>query len=45
MEKHTDGRQSSVRLRPIALMMDAVSTSEVSVNLYDTSRRNIPGDC
>jgi hypothetical protein len=28
----------------IALMMEAVSTSETSVNFYETSRRNIPED-
>jgi hypothetical protein len=28
----------------IALMMEAVSTSETSVNLYQTARRNIPED-
>jgi hypothetical protein len=27
-----------------ALMMEAVSTSETSVNLYQTTRRNIPED-
>jgi hypothetical protein len=26
------------------LMMEAVSTSETSVNFYDTTRRNIPED-
>jgi hypothetical protein len=26
----------------IALMMEAVSTSEKSVNFYETTRRNIP---
>jgi hypothetical protein len=28
----------------IALMMEAVSTSETSVNFYETKRRNIPED-
>jgi hypothetical protein len=28
-----------------ALMMEAVSTSETSVNLYDTTQSNIPEDC
>jgi hypothetical protein len=28
----------------IALMMEAVSTSEMSVNFYQTTRRNIPED-
>jgi hypothetical protein len=28
----------------IALMMEAVSTSETSVNIYQTTLRNIPGD-
>lgn len=29
----------------IALMMEAVQTSETSVNFYETSQRNIPEDC
>jgi hypothetical protein len=29
----------------IALMMEAVSTSEPSVNFYQTARRNISEDC
>jgi hypothetical protein len=29
----------------IALMMEAVSTSEISVNFYETTRRNIPESC
>jgi hypothetical protein len=28
----------------IALMMDAVNTSKISVNFYQTTRRNIPED-
>jgi hypothetical protein len=28
----------------IALMIEAVSTSETSVNFYQTTRRNIPED-
>jgi hypothetical protein len=28
----------------IALMMEAVSTSETPVNFYETTRRNIPED-
>jgi hypothetical protein len=28
----------------VALMMDAVSTSETSINFYQTTRRNIPED-
>jgi hypothetical protein len=28
----------------IAFMMEAVSTSETSVNIYQTTRRNIPED-
>jgi hypothetical protein len=28
----------------IALMMEAVRTSEVSVNVYETTRRNVPED-
>jgi hypothetical protein len=31
-------------IRGIALMMEAVSTSEMSVNFYETTRRNIPED-
>jgi hypothetical protein len=30
--------------RLIALMMEAASTSETSVNFYQTTRRNNPGD-
>jgi hypothetical protein len=29
----------------IALMMEAISTSETSVNFYDTIQRNIPDGC
>jgi hypothetical protein len=29
----------------IALMMEAANTSETSVNVYQTTRRNIPEDC
>jgi hypothetical protein len=29
----------------IALMMEAVSTSETSVYFYETTKRNIPEDC
>jgi hypothetical protein len=29
----------------ITLMMEAVCTSETSVNFYETTRRNIPQDC
>jgi hypothetical protein len=29
----------------ITLMMEAINTSETSVNFYQTSRRNIPEDC
>jgi hypothetical protein len=35
---------SSWRWRLIALMMEAVSSSETSVNIYQTTRRNIPQD-
>jgi hypothetical protein len=28
----------------IALMMEAVSTSEISINIHETIRRNIPAD-
>jgi hypothetical protein len=28
----------------IALMMEAISTSETSINFYETTRRNIPED-
>jgi hypothetical protein len=31
-------------LAMIALMMEAASTSETSVNFYQTTRRNIPED-
>jgi hypothetical protein len=31
-------------MRVIALMMEAASTSETSVNFYETSRRNFPQD-
>jgi hypothetical protein len=31
-------------MRLIALMMEAASTSETSVNFYQTTRRNIPED-
>jgi hypothetical protein len=30
--------------RTIALIMEAVSTSETSVSIYQITRRNIPGD-
>jgi hypothetical protein len=33
-----------VIIRAIALMMDAASTSETSVNFYQTTQRNIPED-
>jgi hypothetical protein len=29
----------------IALMMEAISTSETSVNFYDTTQRNSPDGC
>jgi hypothetical protein len=29
----------------MALMIEAVSTSEISVNFYQTARRNNPEDC
>jgi hypothetical protein len=29
---------------PIALMMEAASTAETSVNFYQTTRRNVPED-
>jgi hypothetical protein len=32
------------RVRVFALMMEEVSTSETPVNLYQTTRRNIPED-
>jgi hypothetical protein len=32
------------RFRAIALMMEALSTSETSVNIYQTTRRNVPED-
>jgi hypothetical protein len=31
-------------LQGIALMMEAASTTETSVNFYETTRRNIPED-
>jgi hypothetical protein len=31
--------------RIIALMMEAISTSETSVNFYETTRRSILKDC
>jgi hypothetical protein len=36
--------QPTFRERLIALMMEAVSTSETSVNFYETTRCNIPED-
>jgi hypothetical protein len=33
------------RFREIALMIDAVRTSETSVNFYETTWRNIPDGC
>jgi hypothetical protein len=38
---HHQGDESS----PIVLMMEAISTSETTVNFYETTRRNIPKDC
>jgi hypothetical protein len=35
----------AVRTILIALMMEEVSTSETSVNFYETTRRNIPEGC
>jgi hypothetical protein len=35
---------SPVKHDLIALMMEAASTSETSVNFYQTARRNIPED-
>jgi hypothetical protein len=32
-------------IRAIALMMEAVRTSETSVNFYETTRRGIPEGC
>jgi uncharacterized paraquat-inducible protein A len=29
----------------VTLMMEAVNTSEISANFYETSQRNIPEDC
>jgi hypothetical protein len=34
----------SYKLKDAALMMEAVSTCEKSVNFYETTRRNIPED-
>jgi hypothetical protein len=36
--------RTSKFMRFIALMMEAASTSETLVNLYQTTRRNIPED-
>jgi hypothetical protein len=33
-----------VAMREIALMMEAVGTSETSANFYQTTQRNIPED-
>jgi hypothetical protein len=33
-----------VLVKAIALMMAAVSTSETSINFYQTTRRNVPED-
>jgi hypothetical protein len=41
-QKFTD--VSEVLTASIALMMEAVSTSETSVSFYQTTRRNIPED-
>jgi hypothetical protein len=35
---------STIKAIIIAQMMDAASTSETSVNFYQTTRRNIPED-
>jgi hypothetical protein len=35
----------SVHFRLIALMMEAVSTPETTINFYETTRRNIPEGC
>jgi hypothetical protein len=32
-------------IKAIALMIEAAGTSEMSVNFYQTTRRNIPEDC
>jgi hypothetical protein len=34
--------RSSFIIRAIALMMETASTSEMSINFYQTTRRNIP---
>jgi hypothetical protein len=41
---HLDQDRDRWRANAIALMMEAVSTSETSVNFYQTTRRNIPDD-
>jgi hypothetical protein len=38
------GSHGGEYIRLIALMMEAASTSETSVNFYQTTRRNIPED-
>jgi hypothetical protein len=44
-EQDQDQEQKKIRIfMAIALMMEAVSTSETSVSYYQTTRRNIPED-
>jgi hypothetical protein len=33
-----------LKLPIVAVMMEAVNTSETSINFYETTRHNIPGD-
>jgi hypothetical protein len=42
---YLDQRYSLVGTLRRTLMMEAVNTSETSVNFYETIRRNIPQDC
>jgi hypothetical protein len=39
---HGDEYEDDCLLQLIALMMEAVSSPETSVNIYQTTRRNIP---
>jgi hypothetical protein len=39
------GRRFKAMIRFVALMMETVSTSETSVNFYESTRRSIPEGC
>jgi hypothetical protein len=43
-DRSTQTLETSVFVRAIALMMEAISTFETSVNFYHTTLRNIPAD-